>query len=118
MEREAQLSEFTRRLTERNAGLQTAHLATQERLAASERAVSEASRAAQEATDLLRTLEERSRKERSNAASTIAELEARVSDQIFTFLNECIHLLQKCPHDTSLVFFLLYERIRSLRCCF
>lgn len=79
MEREAQLSEFTRRLTERNAGLQTAHLATQARLEASELAVGEASRAAKEATDLLHALEQRARTERTQATNTIAGLEAKVS---------------------------------------
>ncbi|EUB61969.1 hypothetical protein EGR_03242 [Echinococcus granulosus] len=79
VERETQLSEFTRRLTERNAGLQTAHLATQARLEASERAVGEASRAAKEATDLLHALEQRARTERTQAANTIASLEAKIS---------------------------------------
>ncbi|VDK37391.1 unnamed protein product [Taenia asiatica] len=80
VERETQLSEFTRRLTERNAGLQTAHLATQARLEASELAVGEASRAAKEATDLLHALEQRTRAERTQATNTIASLEARVSE--------------------------------------
>ncbi|VDN36781.1 unnamed protein product, partial [Dibothriocephalus latus] len=44
--RETQLSEFTRRLTERNAALQSDYLSTQSRLQASESAVSEARRAA------------------------------------------------------------------------
>ncbi|KAL5111075.1 hypothetical protein TcWFU_010530 [Taenia crassiceps] len=80
VERETQLSEFTRRLTERNAGLQTAHLATQARLEASELAVGEASRAAKEATDLLHALEQRTRTERIQATNTIASLEARISE--------------------------------------
>uniref|UniRef100_A0A0R3WRJ9 TMF_TATA_bd domain-containing protein n=1 Tax=Hydatigena taeniaeformis TaxID=6205 RepID=A0A0R3WRJ9_HYDTA len=80
VERETQLSEFTRRLTERNAGLQTAHLATQARLEASERAVSEASRAAKEATDLLHAFEQRARMERTQATNTITSLEAKISE--------------------------------------
>lgn len=79
VERETQLSEFTRRLTERTAGLQSAHLAAQERLAASEKAVAEASRAAHEATELLQATEARARNERAEAAATIMQLEAKVS---------------------------------------
>lgn len=79
VERETQLSEFTRRLTERTASLQSAHLAAQERLAASEKAVGDASRAAHEATELLRVTEARAQTERAEATDTIARLEARVS---------------------------------------
>ncbi|KAM7537650.1 hypothetical protein Aperf_G00000068173 [Anoplocephala perfoliata] len=80
MERETQLSEFTRRLTERTAGLQSAHLVAQERLAASEKAVAEASRAAREATELLQVTEARAQAERAETTDTIARLEARISE--------------------------------------
>ncbi|VDD80530.1 unnamed protein product [Mesocestoides corti] len=78
--RETQLSEFTRRLTERNAGLQADYLATQSRLEASERAVAEASQAAREATALAQATDSKLRQERAESAKSVALLEARLSE--------------------------------------
>nr|VZI46070.1 unnamed protein product [Spirometra erinaceieuropaei] len=76
--RETQLSEFTRRLTERNAALQADYLSTQSRLEASERAVSEARQAADVAAELVTKAEAKLVTERTSFQQTIDSLETKV----------------------------------------
>ncbi|KAL7064428.1 hypothetical protein AAHC03_04836 [Spirometra sp. Aus1] len=76
--RETQLSEFTRRLTERNAALQADYLSTQSRLEASERAVSEARQAADVAAELVTKAEAKLVTERTSFQQTIDSLEKKV----------------------------------------
>lgn len=76
--RETQLSEFTRRLTERNAGLQADYLAAQSRLEATETAVGEARRAAEDALTLAQQADERLQQEREAAGLKISALESQV----------------------------------------
>uniref|UniRef100_A0A0V0J785 Uncharacterized protein n=1 Tax=Schistocephalus solidus TaxID=70667 RepID=A0A0V0J785_SCHSO len=77
--RETQLSEFTRRLTERNAALQADYLSTQSRLEASERAVSEARQAADVAAELVAKAEAKLVAERTAFQQTIDSLETKVA---------------------------------------
>ncbi|VDM01906.1 unnamed protein product [Schistocephalus solidus] len=79
--RETQLSEFTRRLTERNAALQADYLSTQSRLEASERAVSEARQAADVAAELVAKAEAKLVAERTAFQQTIDSLETKVVHQ-------------------------------------